>query len=132
MAGSFFDSNVLLYLASADRAKAQRAEDLVRGGGVVSVQVLNEIANVTRRKLGWSWDDVDGFLAALKPLLTITALDQSTHEQGLDLARRYNVSVYDAMIAAAVLQAECATLWSEDLHHGLVLDQRLRVQNPFR
>ena len=46
MPGSFFDSNVLVYLASGDSSKADRAEAMLRDGGAISVQVLNEIANV--------------------------------------------------------------------------------------
>ena len=55
-----------------------------------------------------------------------------THENGLALAERYNFSIYDAMIAAAALQANCDTLWSEDMQDGLVLDGGLRIVNPFR
>ena len=36
------------------------------------------------------------------------------------------------MIAAAALRADCETLWSEDLQHGMLLDGRLKVVNPFR
>ena len=49
MPGNFFDTNVLLYVASEDSAQADRAEKLVGAGGiisVISVQVLNEIANM--------------------------------------------------------------------------------------
>ena len=45
-ANPFFDSNVLLYLASNDVAKANRAEALLADGGTISVQVLNEMSNV--------------------------------------------------------------------------------------
>ncbi len=47
----FFVTDVVLYLLSADAARADRAEELIAEGGMVSVQVLNEIANVARRKL---------------------------------------------------------------------------------
>ena len=49
MQGSFFDTNVLVYLAPGDKVKADRAEALLSDGGVISVQVLNELANVARR-----------------------------------------------------------------------------------
>ena len=52
MPGSFLDSNIVLYLASEDLPKADRAQELVAEGGTISVQVLNEIANVSRRKMG--------------------------------------------------------------------------------
>jgi predicted nucleic acid-binding protein len=50
----------------------------------------------------------------------------------LTLAERYNLSVYDAMIAASALAAECDTLWSEDMQHGMRIDGRLRIIDPFR
>jgi predicted nucleic acid-binding protein len=50
MPGSFFDTNVLLYVASGDSAKSDQAEKLIGDGGIISVQVLNEIANVARRR----------------------------------------------------------------------------------
>jgi len=55
-----------------------------------------------------------------------------THEIGLALAERYKLSIYDAMIAAAALQANCDTLWSEDMQHRMMFEGRLRVINPFR
>jgi predicted nucleic acid-binding protein len=45
----FYDANAVLYLLSADEAKADRAEELLASGGRVSVQVLNELAAVTSR-----------------------------------------------------------------------------------
>ena len=66
MPGSFFDTNVLLYVASGDPAKARRAEALIGGGGRISVQVLNEIANVARRKMGMSWPETYSFLATIR------------------------------------------------------------------
>ncbi|MCK9991898.1 MAG: hypothetical protein Dbin4_00418 [Alphaproteobacteria bacterium] len=132
MPASFFDTNVLINLASTDVAKADRAERLVADGGVISVQVLNEIANVARRKMHLSWDETRGFLSAIRSLLMVEALGVQTHEKGLALAERYNLSVYDAMIAAAALQAKCDTLWSEDMQDGAILEGGLRIVNPFR
>ena len=36
------------------------------------------------------------------------------------------------MIAASALHADCDTLWSEDMQDGSLLDDRLRIVNPFR
>lgn len=47
----FFDTNVILYLLSADPATADRAEELLAIGGVISVQVLNAFAAIAFRKL---------------------------------------------------------------------------------
>lgn len=132
MPASFFDTNVLVYLASGDTAKADRAEAAIAAGGAISVQVLNELANVARRKMHMSWADTQALLTTLRGLLTVHPLTIETHETGLRLAEQYGFSIYDAMIAAAAIHAGCDTLWSEDMQHGMTLDEGLRIVNPFR
>jgi predicted nucleic acid-binding protein len=132
MPGSFVDTNVLVYLASGDPAKADRAEEIAAAGGTISVQVLNELANVARRKMGLSWTETHAFLSTVRALLAIEPLTGEVHDTGLALAERYGISIYDAMIVAAALRADCDTLWSEDMHNGLIIENRLRISNPFR
>jgi predicted nucleic acid-binding protein len=132
MPASFFNSNVLAYLASGDSAKADRAEAVLRDGGAISVQVLNEIANVARRKMGMSWQETRGLLSSLRGLLTVHPLTIETHELGLALAERHQLAIYDALIAASALLAGCDRLWSEDMQDGMAIDRRLRIVNPFR
>jgi predicted nucleic acid-binding protein len=129
--GDFFDTNVLVYMASGRIAKADRAERLVRDGGIISVQVLNEIANVARRKMRLSWPETRAFLSLMRGLLPVEPVTLKTHETGLALAERYRLSIYDGMIAAAALLAGCDRLWSEDMQDGLVIDGRLRIADPF-
>lgn len=132
VSGRFIDTDVLLYLAGDDAAKAARAEAVLRVGGAISVQVLNELANVARRKMLLSWAETQQFLGALRGLLTVHPLTVETHAAGLALAERYGFSVYDAMIVAAALGAGCGTLYSEDMQHGMTLDEGLRIVDPFR
>lgn len=134
MAGSAFDSNVLLYLVAVNDEKAARARDIVADGGTISVQALNEIVNVGRRKLKMPWPELDALLDELKDLLSLVPVDletHETHETACRLAQRYKLAFYDAAIVAAALLADCDTLWSEDMHDGLVIDGRLTIRNPF-
>jgi predicted nucleic acid-binding protein len=130
-AKAFLDSNVVLYLLSADARKANIAEKLVAAGPVISVQVLNEVANVSLRKLKMEWTEIEELLQALKANCSVEALTVETHEAGLRLARDFKISFYDAVIAASALLAGCSTLYSQDMHDGLMIDKRLRVRNPF-
>ena len=132
MPASFFDTNVLVYVASGDLAKADRAEKLIGDGGTISVQVLNEITNVARRKMSMSWTETHALLSMVRGLLPLQPVTIEVHETGLVLAERYRLSIYDAMIAAAALHADCDILWSEDMQDGMAIDGRLRVVNPFR
>jgi predicted nucleic acid-binding protein len=131
MPGSFFDSNVILYLASSDGAKVSRVEELLAEPGSISVQVLNECANVLRRKHDMPWPALRAFLLELREGLDVLPVTIDIHEAGLRLAERYRLAIYDAMIVAAALSAECDTLWSEDMQDGLIVEKRLRIVNPF-
>ena len=129
--GRFVDSNVLLYLISGDDAKAARAEALLQEGAItISVQVLNEFANVARRKAGFTWGEVDSALQALRLVVDVVAVDVAVHERGLAIARRWQTSVCDGMIVAAALNAGCDTLFSEDMQDGQLIDG-MRIRNPF-
>ena len=132
MPGSFFDTDVLIYVVSGDTAKADRAEMRLAEGGTISVQVLNEITNVLRRKFRRSWSESHDFLTSIRGLLFVLPMTVATHEAGLEIAEYYGLSINDAMIAAAALQSDCDTLWSEDMQHGLLFADRLRIVNPFR
>jgi predicted nucleic acid-binding protein len=131
MPGSFVDTNILLYIASGDAMKAERAETIVGEGGAISVQVLNELTNVARRRMAMSWLEIHAFLSPLRRLLAVHAVTIETHDTGLALAERYGFSTWDAMIVASALHADSDTLWSEDMQHGMVVENRLRIANPF-
>ena len=128
----FFDTNVLLYWLSGDDNRADRAEQELSAGGVISVQVLNEFASVATRKLEMSIAEIREVLATLRSVCTIVPISEETHDVGLQLAEKYGLSVYDAVMVASALLAGCNTLVSEDMQHGQVLDGRLKVRNPFR
>jgi len=127
----FFDTNVLLYLLSADQAKARRAEELIAAGGWVSVQVLNEFASVASRKLHMPIAEIRECLEPIRSICGVVPVTADTHERALALAERYGLSIYDALIAAAALLAGCDTLYSEDLQHGQRIEA-LTIRNPFR
>ncbi|MEN9429934.1 MAG: hypothetical protein RJA86_793 [Pseudomonadota bacterium] len=127
----FADTNVLLYLLSQDAQKADQAEVVLNKGVMISVQVLNEVTQVLRRKIKLSWPEIHTFLALIQSLCTVQPLTIETHAQGLTLAERYHFLVYDSMIVAAALLAQCRILYSEDMQHGLLVEGRLLIQNPF-
>ncbi len=127
----FFDTNVLLYLLSADSAKADRAEALIALGGTISVQVLNEFVAVASRKLRMPLGEIRDVLATIRAVCAVTPVTAQTHDQALDLIERYGLSLYDALIVSSALLAGCRTLHSEDMQHGQVFDRQLTIRNPF-
>jgi predicted nucleic acid-binding protein len=126
----FFDTNVLLYLLSADAAKADRVEDLLAAGGVVSVQVLNEAASVCLRKLGMPWPEIQELLTAIRLACRVEPITVETHDLAIGIAQRYRLGFYDALILAAARLAGAESVYSEDMQHGQSIDG-VRILNPF-
>ena len=131
MTKPFVDSNVVLYLLSGDVAKADRVQDILARGAVISVQVLNEVTSVCLRKLKMPWQEVDALLMALKASCDIVPLTVASHETAVALAKQYQLSFYDAHIVASAALSGATTLMTEDMHAGLRVDN-LVLQNPFK
>ena len=130
MSKAFIDSNVILYLLSHDATKADKAESILQAGGVISVQMLNEVVSVCHRKLKMPWDEIDAVLQAVKASVQIVPLTEASHELAVQICKCYQLSFYDAHICSAALVAGSTVLLSEDMQDGMVVDN-LAVKNPF-
>jgi predicted nucleic acid-binding protein len=132
VAERFIDTNVLLYLLSANAAKADRVEETLAAGATISVQVLNEFAAVALRKLGMTIAEVRDALEPITAICKVVPVTVNIHKRGLQIAEHYRFSIYDALIIAAALDAGCATLYTADLQDGQVIDDALTIRNPFQ
>jgi len=132
---AFVDTNIWVYahLRVSGDERHQRASALLetRADLVISPQVVAEYYNVMLRNAR-----TDAWIQAnLRAMFARTRLQPANAEvlaAALALRNRYGFSFWDCQIAAAALQARCGTLLTEDMQHGQVLDERLRVVNPFR
>jgi predicted nucleic acid-binding protein len=128
----FLDTNILVYAALQPNRRSETARALLARRGTISVQVLNEFANVARRKLRRPWPEISQALAAIRVLcapplpITLTA-----HKAAVAIADETGYQFYDALIIASALEARCTTLYSEDLRDGRVINGRLTIRNPF-
>ena len=127
----FLDTNVLLYLLSADSGKADIAEELLRKGGIISVQVLSEITSVCTRKLKMSYGEIPEILTTINMVLDVRKLTPTMHETALDIGERYGYSLYDSMILAAAINVGGSLVHTEDLHSGQRIRGCLLIVNPF-
>ena len=131
MSRIFLDSNIILYLLSADHHKADTAQSLLSQSPCISVQVLNEVTSVCLRKLKMNWSEIHDLLAVVKATCQIEPLTVATHAQAVQIAQMHQVSFYDAHILAAAKAAGAHTLMTEDMHNGQTL-LGIQIQNPFR
>jgi len=129
----FLDTNIVIYAYSVDQAqKRQIARALIEAGNaVISAQVLNEYCNSTRKKYPHMFDRVEETLHELLDTLQVRDLGPATTLRAVQLAKRYGYSYYDSLIVASAMEAGCSVLVSEDMQNGMLVDDRLRIVNPF-
>ena len=127
----FLDTNILVYAFASNDPRSKLAEDLLAAGGVISIQVLNEFVNVSRRKLAREWVEIEDALSVLRTILDPPiALTIELHEAAIRLARDHRFPFYDSLIIAAAIRAGCSILYSEDMQDGQTVDG-VTVLNPF-
>lgn len=128
---AFIDSNVVVYAFSTDR-RASVALTLLDTAAAIGVQTLNEFVYASRRRGGREWAEIEQHLARLRRLFPAPVpVDLAVHEAGIRVAREHRLQLWDGMIVGAALVSGCDVLWSEDMHHGLVIEDQLRILNPF-
>jgi predicted nucleic acid-binding protein len=126
------DTNIAFYALAIEGSKAERAKDVLAEADFLSVQVLNEYAFAVRRKLDRAWADIDYDLDLLRNSVSaILPIDSSANRQATRLAERYKLAFYDALIVAVASAHGATVLYSEDMHHGLIIDGKLTIINPF-
>jgi predicted nucleic acid-binding protein len=128
----FLDTNVLIYGISRNDPRAARATALLRQGGTISVQVLNEFTNVALKKLRRTLPEIVEALDAMRTIFPDPKpIGVTTHESATTIAQRDGFAFYDSLIIASALEAGCSILLSEDMQNGRIIDGRLTIRNPF-
>ncbi len=83
------------------------------------------------RKFGFTRERAYTFADGVMRHTDVLPVDESTIRKSAEIAIRYQLSNWDALIVAAALLAGCETLYSEDLQHNQVFEGQLTVVNPF-
>lgn len=128
---SFINRNVVIYALGPNSEKAALAAPLFMDHPTISTQVLSETANVALKKLALPLSETGKLLAMLETTCRVEIVTPATLQRALDVAGRYGFSWFDSLIIASALEAECDTLYTEDLQHGQVIEDKLTITNPF-
>jgi predicted nucleic acid-binding protein len=131
MSAFSIDTNVAVYAFSKDNRRLV-AMSLLNDGPRISIQLLNEFVSVSLRKRKVDWSEIEESLDIITRLaVSMRPLTYEVHDLGRIVSLRYRLSFYDALIVSASLLDECDVLYSEDMQHGLTIDGRLTIINPF-
>ena len=130
----FIDSNVWLYafVVSDNREKSATASTLISESlPAISTQVINEVCINLIRKANFNEEQIRNLVASFYSKYRVLYPSESMIENASHLRERYSFSYWDSGIVAAALEAQVTVLYSEDMHAGLVVNDKLRIINPF-
>ncbi len=132
----FLDTNIIIYAFSEDEVEKQsvtlklldRQDDNV----LISKQVINELANILLKKFKLTSNQVEAAILELDTIVNIADFNLSTQIKALHIKDKYNLQFYDSLIIATALENRCTILYTEDMHHDLLIENRLKIVNPFK
>ena len=130
----FLDSNIFRYAFNdADVGKQAIAKSVLLADRncAISAQVVNEVSNNLLKRFGRSNADVLAFIEDCYTRYEVADISQDVFMKAVVLRERYQFSYYDSVIVAAALLMDCSSLYSEDMHHDLVVEDNLVIVNPF-
>jgi len=128
----FLDTNVCIYAFDTDSKKKEKALDLITGNqATVSTQVLMETSNVALKKLKFRHEEIQRSIDYITTFCSLHIIELSTIKLAFQINRKYQYSLYDALIIASALESNCNVLYSEDMQHGLLVNKKLQIINPF-
>jgi predicted nucleic acid-binding protein len=132
----FIDTNIWVYAhITDDQTKHALAHDLlekklVGKHVIISAQILSEFyAAMTKNKIAHA--KVSKNILEIVQTVSISPLKLLNIESALRLKEKYKYSWWDSLILASSLEAECETLYSEDMQNEQVIEDSLVIRNPF-
>jgi len=130
----FLDTNVLVYLYSEDEPEKQSiALDIFEQVPcITSTQTLNEFCSVCLRKLSMPANEVWQSIKEIVENCELCYIDIKTIQNALMLKDKYGYTYYDCLILSSAILSGCKTVYSEDMQHNQLIEEKLKIVNPFR
>lgn len=129
----FIDTNILIYFISDDLKKKIKAKEILfsEGEPVLSSQVINEFINACLIKNLLKLDKVISLANKFMDALEFSLIKETTIKKSLQIKKAYNYSYWDCLIIASALENNCSILYTEDMQDRYVIENRLKIVNPF-
>ena len=129
----FIDTNIFLYAFSTKDLKKQTlAKKIVLQPYHISTQVINESSSNFIKKLTFDENMVTSFINSAYSRYKIVNFSESLFLTGSNIRLKYKYSYYDSLIIAAALESKCSILYSEDMQHNQIIENKLQIINPFK
>ncbi len=129
----FIDTNLWIYLYSKDdkNNKCKELLDQNFENVNISTQVLGEIFSVLTKKRIKTKEEAKQIVADITSSFSVAEVLTATVNKAMDLSIKQAFSYWDSLIIASALESNCSILYTEDMQDGQIIEDRLRIMNPF-
>ena len=126
------DTNILIYSHDkSDMRKQDIARTLLDLSPLISTQTISEYINVLKRKMTIAKDELIALCMENLYDCTIHTVNIYTLKLARYFVQCYDLQIFDSIIVASAIEANCNILYSEDMHHGLEINGCMKILNPF-
>jgi len=132
----FIDSNIFIYAYTGDdEQKHSVARNVLRNNVlsneiVLSVQILNEFYSVMAR-YKYPHNEIKSCLNEIVEQVKVMPLELETIKRCIFIKEKYSYSWWDSLVLASALENDCTVLYSEDLQCNQIIENQLKIVNPF-
>lgn len=132
----FIDTNIFIYFVDRrDLRKQSIARNLIvlamdNPQYSITLQVLNEFANVALLKLSMNEDEVCEYISYFRNMSVQMPKAEWT-DRALMIRKQYGIQFYDALMVAAAEASGCDEILTEDLNDGQIYCG-VKAVNPFK
>ena len=132
----FIDTNIWLYafMPNGNSPKVTQAKKVIENSEsiIISTQVISETCVNLIKKAQFTELKIQKLIEAFYAKYIVVELNYSTLISASKLREKYTFSFWDSVIVASALSADASILYSEDMHEGLIVNDRLRIANPLK
>jgi predicted nucleic acid-binding protein len=131
----FIDSNILLYFTLGTTDEINALQPVFSDATLdihISTQVVNEFCNVALKKKMRSVRQIEELVQMFEQTYLIEAISPATTLSALKIQQKHKLGFYDSLIIASAVECGCKILYSQDMHHGLLIEKKTKLLNPFK
>ncbi|NPA54423.1 MAG: PIN domain-containing protein [Aquificae bacterium] len=132
----FIDTNIWLYaFMEGNEEKSLIARKIIEENTesiCLSTQVINEICINLLKKADFSEKEIQELIVNMSNVYEICPVDINDCIKASELREKFYLSYWDSLIVASALNSNCSILYSEDMQHNQIIENKLRIINPFK
>jgi predicted nucleic acid-binding protein len=135
LAKVFLDTNILIYFyIGDDETKRSIVCNLLDNNDCfTSIQALNETSNVLFVKFKLDSIKIKKYLDNIESVCNnVLPVRRDTINTALEIKDRYGYSFFDCLMLSSALEGNCQVIFSEDMNDGQIINNSLKIVNPFK